>query len=198
MARADLALAAGLTSLFPVLSAFLTPLVCALALKVVVEIGAVRFSASGILLTLVPTITLPLGIGVAVNHFAPALGRRALRPVEITSECAGALSLAFVTATELRSILATGWVPLFVMAMLSEVSLALGYLLGGRDRDSRRVVGLGTSNRNIALALLVAIQCFAGTPVVAAVVANGLLLILLGLLHVAFWRFGPERHPRQL
>ena len=32
MARADLALAAGLTSFFPLLSAFLTPLVCALTL----------------------------------------------------------------------------------------------------------------------------------------------------------------------
>jgi len=190
MARADLALAAGLTSLFPILSAFLTPLVCAVALKQVVEAGAMRFSAGAILLTLLATITLPLGVGVAVNHLAPAVGRRALRPVEITSECVGALSLAFVTATEFRSILATGWVPLLVMAMVSEVSLALGYVLGGRDRDSRRVVGLGTSNRNIALALLVAIQCFGGTPVVPAVVANGLLLILLGLLHVAFWRFG--------
>jgi BASS family bile acid:Na+ symporter len=194
MARADLALAAGLTFLFPVLSAFLTPLVCAMALKTVVETGPVRFNASGILLTLVATITLPLCAGVAVNHFAPALGRRGLRPVEITSECAGALSLAFVTATEFGSILATGWVPLLLMTMLSEASLALGYLLGGPDRESRRVVALGTSNRNIALALLVAIQSFSGTPVVSAVVSNGLLLILLGLLHVAFWRFGPGRH----
>jgi BASS family bile acid:Na+ symporter len=83
---------------------------------------------------------------------------------------------------------------MLVMALLSEVSLALGYVLGGKDRDSRRVVGLGTSNRNIALALLVAIQCFGGTPVVPAVVANGLLLILLGLVHVALWRFGPAAH----
>jgi len=194
MARADLALAAGLTSLFPVLSAFLTPWVCEVALKAVPEVGAVRFSAGGILLTLLATITLPLGVGVAANHRAPALAQRWLRPVEIISEFAGALSLVFVTATELKSILATGWVPMLVMALLSEVSLALGYVLGGRDRDSRRVVGLGTSNRNIALALLVAIQCFGGTPVVPAVVANGLLLILLGLVHVVVWRFGPAPH----
>jgi BASS family bile acid:Na+ symporter len=47
---------------------------------------------------------------------------------------------------------------------------------------------LGTSNRNIALALLLAIESFAGTGVVPAVVANGLLLIALGLLHVGWWR----------
>ena len=41
--------------------------------------------------------------------------------------------------------------------------------------------------------MLVAIQSFAGTPVLPAVVANGLLMILIGLLHVAIWRFGPEQ-----
>ena len=194
MARADLALAVGLTSLFPVLSAFLTPCVCEIALKLMPEASPARFNASGILLTLLATITLPLGVGLAINHLAPALGRRGLRPVEITSEFAGALSLAFVTATEIPSILATGWVPLLVMVLLSEVSLMLGWAMGGPDRGTRRVVALGTSNRNIALALLVALQSFGGTPVVAAVVTNGLLLILLGLLHVAFWRFGPAQH----
>jgi len=193
MARADLALAAGLTTLFPVLSAFLTPWVCELALRAVPDAGAVRFSAGGVLLTLLCTITLPLALGIAVNHLAPAQGQRALRPVEIISESTGAVSLAFVTFTELRSVLAIGWVPLLVMALVSEVSLLLGWAIGGPERSARRVVGLGTSNRNIALALLVAIQSFAGTPVVPAVVTNGLLLILLGLLHVALWRLGPER-----
>ena len=195
MARADLALAAGLTTLFPVLSAFLTPWVCEVTLRAVPDAGAVRFSAGGVLLVLLGTITLPLALGIAVNHLAPALGRRALRPVEIISEFTGAVSLAFVTITELRSVLAIGWVPLLVMALVSEVSLLLGWAIGGPERGARRVVGLGTSNRNIALALLVAIQSFAGTPVVPAVVANGLLLILLGLLHVALWRLGPERRP---
>jgi BASS family bile acid:Na+ symporter len=51
------------------------------------------------------------------------------------------------------------------------------------------VIGLGTSNRNIALALLIALQSFGDSPIVAAVVANGLVLILLGLVHVAYWRF---------
>jgi len=70
---------------------------------------------------------------------------------------------------------------------------ATGLFAGGPDRGARQVIGLGTSNRNIALALLLALQAFGGTEVVAAVVANGLLLILLGLIHVAFWRFRCQR-----
>jgi BASS family bile acid:Na+ symporter len=190
MARADLALAAGLTSVFPVLSAFLTPIVCDLALKAVAEAGAVRFNLFGVLLTLVATITLPLAMGMMIHHWRPALGQRLLRPVEVVSEAVGALSLAFVTITEFGAILQTGWQSLLAMGLVAELSLGLGYWLGGGSAGSRQVVALGTSNRNIALALLVAVQGFAGTPVVSAVVANGLLLILLGLLHVAWWRFG--------
>jgi BASS family bile acid:Na+ symporter len=190
MARADLALAAGLTSVFPVLSAFLTPIVCDLALKAVAEAGAVRFNMFGVLLTLVATITVPLAMGMMIHHWRPALGQRLLRPVEVVSEAVGALSLAFVTITEFGAILQTGWQSLLAMGLVAEVSLGLGYWLGGGSAGSRQVVALGTSNRNIALALLVAVQGFAGTPVMSAVVANGLLLILLGLLHVAWWRFG--------
>jgi hypothetical protein len=38
-----------------------------------------------------------------------------------------------------------------------------------------------------------AVQNYAGTNVVSTVVANGFLLILFGLLHVAFWRFIQDR-----
>jgi bile acid:Na+ symporter, BASS family len=193
MARADLALAAGLTALFPLLSVFVTPFVCEMALKQVAHAASVRFNVSEALLVLLATIVLPLGLGLAVKHVSPPFARRTLRPLEIFSEAAGAASLAFVTATEWQTILTVGWQPLLVMAIVSELCLLLGYALGGPDRGARQVIGLGTSNRNIALALLMALQAFGGTPVVSAVVANGLLLILLGLVHVAFWRFRGQR-----
>jgi len=189
MAKADLALAAGLTALVTLLSAFLTPPVCALAMKLLSGGGALHFNLLPTLLTLVGTIVLPMALGVAARHLNPALALRGLRPIEICSEAIGALSLTFVTVTEFRGILATGGWSLLAMAILSEVALVLGYLAGHGASGSRQVVALGTSNRNIALALLLAIANFAGTPVVAAVVANGLLLILLGLLHVAWWRW---------
>jgi len=195
MARADLALAAGLTTLFPVLSAVLTPWVCAVTLRGVPNAGSVRFGVGGVLLTLLGTIVVPLGLGIAMNRWAPGLARRVLRPMEIIAEFVGAVSLAFVTITEARAVAAIGWEALLAMTLVCEISMVLGWTIGGPDQEMRRVVGLGTSNRNIALALLIAIQSFAGTPVVSAVVANGLLLIFLGLLHVAFWRWTPARRP---
>ena len=176
MARADLSLAAGLTALFPVLSVFLTPVVCQMMLKQVAHSGVVQFNVSEALLVLLATIVLPLGLGMAIRYVALPFARKTMRPVEIFSEMDGAASR-----------------PLAVMAVASELSLLLGYSLGGPDRGARQVIGLGTSNRNIALALLVALQAFGGTEVVSSVVANGLLLILLGLIHVAFWRSRCQR-----
>jgi BASS family bile acid:Na+ symporter len=189
MMRADLALAAGLTAVFPFLSALLTPVICAVSLKAVPDAEGLSFHFLSVLGVLVATITLPLMAGVGLHHWWPAVTKKLLRPVEVLSETIGALSLTFVIVVEFKTVLAIGWKPLLAMVLVCELSLIAGNAVGGLTTAARRVLALGTSNRNIALALLVAIDSFAGTPVVGAVVANGLLLILLGLLHVAWWRF---------
>jgi bile acid:Na+ symporter, BASS family len=186
MARADLALAAGLTSIYPVISAFLTPWVCGLILKPAAGAGGLQFASGQVMLLLVATISVPLLLGVGLNHCAPRLSKRWLRPVEIVSEAAGATSLCYVTIVEFHAIVAMSGKALLVMAVVFELCFATGYALG-HEQGSRRVVALGTSNRNIALALLVALQSFPNLHVVPAVVGNGLLLILLGLVHVGFW-----------
>jgi bile acid:Na+ symporter, BASS family len=98
MAQADLALAAGLTALFPLLSVFLIPLICRMALKAIAFPGAVQFDVSEALILMLATIVLPLGFGIAVNHVALVFARKRVRQVEIFSEMAGAASLAFATA----------------------------------------------------------------------------------------------------
>jgi BASS family bile acid:Na+ symporter len=189
LARGDLALAGGLTGLFPFLSAFLTPLVCELSLKPILQTGGLKFNVGAILLVLVSTITLPLAAGTALRHYSPAWAAKLVKPVQVFSETIGAVALGFATVTEFPAMRSIGWRPLLAMAMASELSFAAGYFLSGPAPASRMVVALGTANRNIALALLVAVASFPGTPIVGAVVANGLLLILLGLAHVGWWRF---------
>jgi BASS family bile acid:Na+ symporter len=189
LARGDLALAGGLTGLFPFLSAFLTPLVCELSLKPILQTSALKFNVASILLVLVSTITLPLAAGTALRHYSPGLAAKLVKPVQVFSEAIGAIALGFATVTEFPTMRSIGWQPLLAMAIASELSFLAGYLVGGPAAASRVVVALGTANRNIALALLVAVASFPGTPIVATVVANGLLLILFGLAHVGWWRF---------
>lgn len=194
LARGDLALAGGLTGLFPFLSAFLTPLVCELSLKPILQTSALKFNVVSILLTLVSTITLPLAAGTALRHCSATLAARLAKPVQVFSETVGAVALGFAAVTEFPTMRSIGWLPLLAMAVASELSFFAGYFLSGPAAAARVVVALGTANRNIALALLVAVASFPGTAVVAAVVANGLLLILLGLAHVGWWRFFVAAH----
>lgn len=194
MARGDLALASALTGLFPFLSAFATPVVCELSLRPWLKTDSLHFDIVSILVLLVSTITLPLVCGVLVKHYAPALARRLLKPIEVLSEGIGTIALIFVVTVDFGSILATGWKTVLAMALASELSFLAGYVLSGPSAAARLVVGLGTANRNIALALLVAIESFSQPSIRAAVVANGLLLILLGLVHVGLWRlFAPVK-----
>jgi BASS family bile acid:Na+ symporter len=193
MARGDMPSAGALTALFPLFSAFLTPLVCEFALRPYLGNDSLKFSFLTILVVLASTITLPLAVGVAITHWVPKIGPKLVRPFDIFSEAAGALSLGFVSYHEFPLVRQTEWKSLLAMAIIFEISFAIGYFIGGKNPATRRVIALGTSNRNIALALLVGIESFPGTPVMAAVVANGLLLIFLGLLHVAYWRFWGNR-----
>ena len=196
MAGGDLALAAGLTAIFPLFAAFLTPLVFEASLPGISYTGyagVLRFFPLQSLAVLSVTVTLPLLVGMALRQVLPGLARRILGPLEGLAEATGAVSLAFVTFVEFDSILATGWKSLLAMTLAGELSFLLGLLSGGPLPASRQVIAFGTANRNIALALLIAVDSFAGTEVVAAVVANGLLLIFLGLLHVAIYRLAGWR-----
>jgi BASS family bile acid:Na+ symporter len=188
MSRGDLALAAGLTAIFPIFSTFLTPLVCEASFAGLADTGAFGFHPLAILAVLFATVTLPLLIGMGLRRGVPNLALRILRPLEVLAEATGALSLAFVTFVEFGTIMSTGWKSLLAMALAGELSFLLGLALGGALPARRQVIAFGTANRNIALALLVAVDGFASTAVLGAVVANGLLLIFLGLLHVAIYR----------
>lgn len=51
-------------------------------------------------------------------------------------------------------------------------AFVIGYLLGGRDRDVRNVLALGTSQRNIAAATVMATQRFAGNETLVMVIVT--------------------------
>jgi len=75
------------------------------------------------------------------------------------------------------------------MAAVTEVTLWSGYAMVGTTAEARCSVALGTCCRNIALAVFLAASSFADSPIAGAVVANGLLFIVLNLGHVVWWRW---------
>lgn len=64
------------------------------------------------------------------------------------------------------------------------VSFLLGYILGGPGNESKRVLGLGTAQRDVSTALLVASRNF-DDPGALVMILVGALLMLVGLMVVA-------------
>jgi BASS family bile acid:Na+ symporter len=69
LARADLALAAGLTALFPILSAGLTPVVCLLCFHPTSAAGKLHYNFWAIVCLMTATVTIPLAAGIALRRW---------------------------------------------------------------------------------------------------------------------------------
>jgi len=59
------------------------------------------------------------------------------------------------------------------------ISFGIGWFLGGPDTDGRRVLALGTAQRNIAAAIVVGSQSFTDPKVVVMVVVVAIVGLLI-------------------
>lgn len=195
MARGDLAMAAGLTAVFPILCSVLTPPVCWAGALFLPPVGDLRFEVVPILATLWMTAPLPLVLGLWMRARFPEVAARIVGPIDLVAQAIGTVSLAYVVVSGFQAILSIDWIGLVAMTMVAEMALALGWFWERGARGTRIVLGLGSANRNIALALLIAADSFPGTAIVPGVASLGLLLLTLGLLHVGFWRWRAPHFP---
>jgi len=62
------------------------------------------------------------------------------------------------------------------------VSFGLGYLLGDPGSDTQRTLAVGTAQRNIAAALLVAGNNFQDTTVISVIIVTSLSMFVVMLL----------------
>jgi BASS family bile acid:Na+ symporter len=101
---------------------------------------------------------LPLAVGLAVKvWFANAAA--AIRPVlERIANLSLILFVLLLVIVNFKNVLAIfGTRGILAGLLLIAISFGIGWLFGGPDPDGRRVVALGTSQRNIAAAMVVRI-----------------------------------------
>jgi BASS family bile acid:Na+ symporter len=78
---------------------------------------------------------------------------------------------------KILNIIGTGGILALLLFILG--SFVIGFLLGGRDPRERRVMGLGTAQRNVAAAIVVTAQNFSGTDTLSFVLVGAILLLLI-------------------
>ena len=94
------------------------------------------------------------------------------------------LLICLITAANIDKVLQVfGTRAILAGLLFIALGLGIGWLLGGPGTDTRRVMALGTSQRNIAAALVVASQSFSDPKVVVMVIVVAIvgLIILMPL-----------------
>jgi BASS family bile acid:Na+ symporter len=175
-AKGDIAFGVGLMVLLMVVTIIYMPLVLPLLLQ------GVTVNPWDIAKSLIVLMMTPLAIGLLMRSHSPDSTAR-WQPV-MNKISSLAILILLVTAVGLNvsnilSLIGSGGILGLLLFIIG--SLLIGYFLGGRDPGIRSVLGLGTAQRNVAAAILVASQNFpaSDTLVFVLVAAIVLLLILL-------------------
>jgi len=146
-----------------------------------------RVDAIKIVTTLLVTQLLPLCFGLGVRHWWPGLAEKLLKPANLFSAVLGLLTIGVVLFAQFNLLMAIRLLGYVGMTALLISSWAVGWLLGGPSRETRKALTLTTSLRNVGVGLVIANGNFAGTAAVTATLAYGILEILGSLLLASWW-----------
>ena len=174
IAKGNLAFAVGLMVLLMVVTVGYLPLVLPVLLPGV-SVNPAKIARSLFLLML-----LPLAGALAVKaRFAVAAART--KPVlDRVSNLSLILLVLLITAANINNVLAVfGTHGILAGLLFIAVGFGIGWLLGGPGMDTRRVLALGTAQRNIAAALVVGSQSFSDPKVVVMVVVVAIVSLLV-------------------
>ena len=193
IARANLSLAVSLMFVMALLSVVATPLMAGWLLP---DSPTLQFNPAQVTGILIRFQLIPLLIGLAVHHWRPALAGR-LRPPSIRlSNILFFLVVAFYIIRDFTALRALPLPSVAAMVLMTLISLFVGWHSGGSDNATRQSLAMGTSVEFSGLALLIVTLNFPGTSAGIAVVAFGLIMIVINTGLASFWgqrRAVPER-----
>jgi BASS family bile acid:Na+ symporter len=155
VAKGSTAFSVGLMVLLMVVTIIYLPLVLPLLL------GGVEVNPWDIAQSLIVMMLIPLAIGLFIN----ARYEEAAAKIQPTFGQASNIALLALTVLGLvlnfkEMIGLVGSLGILAGIIFIVVSVVIGYLLGGSDGEIKSVMGLGTGQRNISAALVVAAQNF--------------------------------------
>ena len=173
-AKGDIAFGVGLMVLLMVVTIAYMPVVLPLLLP------GVSVNPWDIAKSLIVLMLIPLAIGLLIKSHSPDTAGH-WQPVMNRISGLAILVLLVVglglNVSNIISLIGTGGIVALLLFIVG--SLLIGSLLGGRDPSVRSVMGLGTAQRNVAAAILVSAQNFAGTMTLPFVLVAAVLLLLV-------------------
>ena len=178
LAKGNLAFAVGAMVLLMVVTVAYLPIVLPMLLPGI-TVHPWNIARSLLLLML-----LPLVIGLALKARYGDLAERVKPVLDWISNVSLILLIALITAANIDKVLQVfGTGGILAGLLFIALGLGTGWLLGGPNADTKRVMALGTGQRNIAAALVVASQSFSDAKVVVMVIVVAIvgLIVLMPL-----------------
>ena len=178
LAKGNLAFAVGAMVLLMVVTVAYLPIVLPLLLPGI-TVHPWNIARSLLLLML-----LPLVIGLVLKARYGDLAERVKPVLDWISNISLILLVSLITAANIDKVLQVfGTRGILAGLLFIALGFGTGWLLGGPNADTKRVMALGTGQRNIAAALVVASQSFSDAKVVVMVIVVAIigLIILMPL-----------------
>jgi BASS family bile acid:Na+ symporter len=185
MAKTRLAFAAAMTFVLSVVSVAMAPL----AVEVMPQVATrSQRPILNLLASIVLYIGLPLCAGLWVARLAPKIAPRLVLPLGILATVVFVFLMWETRLARRQAFNAIrGRGTILALALLLLISMLIGWLIGGPDRESRRVLATATSMRSVIVVLYVARFCFPGTNVhLVPIVYLSLMVPANMLFHLAF------------
>ena len=174
IAKGDLAFGVGLMVLLMVITVGYLPLILPLLLPGV-SVNPAKIARSLFLLML-----LPLAGALAVKAYFSAIATCTKPLLDRVSNLGLILLVLLITVTNVNNVLAVfGTGGILAGLLFIAFGFVVGWLLGGPDSSTQRVLALGTAQRNIAAALVVGSQSFTDPKVVVMVVVVAIVSLLI-------------------
>lgn len=161
-----------------------------LALKIIEQVFGVplEMTVASIATLIFMTTLLPLGLGVGVHSFAPALADRLAKPI---AKIAGIALLACVVAILFAAAPAIwaliGNRTLVALTAFVLAGLATGHLLGGPEPENRTALAISTASRHPGIALALAQANFPAQKLAMAAVLLYLLVNAVVSIPYLLW-----------
>jgi BASS family bile acid:Na+ symporter len=174
VAKGNAAFSVGLMTMLMIITVVYLPLMLPILLP-----GA-SVSPWDIAKSLIITMLLPLGIGLFIKARYQEIAQSLQPHMSQISSLAIVVMLVTILVLQFSTIIGTiGTGGLLAALLFLAGALVVGLLLGGKEATMRSVMGLGTAQRNLAAAMLVAAQNFSDDANVLVMV---MLIGILGLV----------------
>ena len=158
LAKADVALSVGMTTVSTLIAPILTPAITYLLLKTTVEIDAF-----GMFLSIIKVVIIPIGLGLIINKLFSETTEKISKILPLVSVTAIVLIVASVVSANSEKILTTGTIVFVVVILHNCGGYALGYVIAkvlGLPVIKRKTIAIEVGMQNSGLASGLATSAF--------------------------------------